>query len=59
MGGVIAQALFSLFDFPPSLVPTIVTLASPLARPVIALDSALQHFYDSISEVVGVVSMDD
>ena len=57
MGGVVAQSLFSLPDFPPSLVPTIVSLASPLARPVIALDSVLQHFYDSIAEVVGVVSM--
>ena len=51
MGGVVAQALLSLPDFPASLVPTIVTLASPLARPVIAFDSALQHFYDSITEV--------
>lgn len=51
MGGVVAQALFTLPDFPPSLVPTIITLSSPLARPVVAFDLTLLEFYDSIAEV--------
>ena len=53
MGGVVAQALFTLPSFPPSLVSTIITLSSPLARPVITFDPSLLGFYGGISEVTG------
>lgn len=54
MGGVVAQALFTLSDFPPSFVSTIITLSSPLSQPVIAFDPILYSYYHNISEV-GVV----
>ena len=57
MGGVVAQALFTLPNFPSSLVPTIITLSSPLSRPVVAFDHTLLDYYHSIAEV-GVVSCD-
>ncbi|CAI7990560.1 GPI inositol-deacylase [Geodia barretti] len=51
MGGVVAQALFTLPNFPSSLVSTIITLSSPLARPVVTFDPSLMEFYTRISEV--------
>ena len=51
MGGVVAQGLFTLPEFTPSLVTTIITLSSPLTRPVVTFDPSLLDFYNSISEV--------
>ena len=50
-GGLIAQALFGVDDFNSSWVTTIITLASPLRRPVISFDHSLQQFYDNVNEV--------
>ena len=50
-GGLIAQALFGVEDFNSSWVTTIITLASPLRRPVISFDHSLQQFYDSVHKV--------
>ena len=50
-GGLVAQALFGVKDFNHSWVTTIITLASPLRRPVISFDHSLQQFYDDIGEV--------
>ena len=55
MGGVVAQALFTLPTFPSSHVSTIVTLSSPLAKPVIVFDPTLLQFYNSIAEVCVLV----
>ena len=51
MGGVVAEALFTLPEFPPSLVTTIITLSSPLSRPVVTFDPTILDFYHNISEV--------
>ena len=50
-GGLVAQALFGVEDFNSSWVTTIITLASPLRRPVISFDHSLQQFYDNVNKV--------
>ncbi|GAB1609061.1 GPI inositol-deacylase-like [Argonauta hians] len=50
MGGVVARALFTLPDFDPTTIHTIITLASPHQGPVLALDRDLTRFYDQLND---------
>ncbi|XP_054720836.1 GPI inositol-deacylase-like [Uloborus diversus] len=50
MGGVIAKAVFSLPFFHPNNVSLIITLASPLKKPVLAVDSAIVNFYEKTTQ---------
>ena len=47
-----AQALFDVREFNVSLVTTIISLASPLRRPVLSFDHTLQRFYDNVNMVI-------
>ena len=50
-GGLVAQALFGVEDFNSSWVSTIITLASPLKRPVVSFDHSLHLFYENVHKV--------
>ncbi|XP_077980433.1 GPI inositol-deacylase-like [Glandiceps talaboti] len=50
MGGIIARALFTLPDFNPALVHTIVTQATPHMAPVIEMDIHLAQFYNKVNQ---------
>ncbi|XP_059179650.1 GPI inositol-deacylase-like [Physella acuta] len=50
MGGLIARALFTLPEFDPQLVNTIVTQATPHQKPVASLDPQLQQFYKEVNQ---------
>ncbi|OWF52730.1 GPI inositol-deacylase-like [Mizuhopecten yessoensis] len=49
MGGIIARALFTLPDFDPSLVSTIITQATPHQGPVLPLDKKLSTFMTAVN----------
>ncbi|KAG0332731.1 GPI inositol deacylase [Podila humilis] len=49
MGGIVARTIFTLNNFQPGSVNTIVTVATPHAVPPVALDYETTHTYDTIS----------
>ena len=49
-GGLVARALYTLPDFDPSVVHTIITQATPHQAPVVNLDPLLNEFYTKVNE---------
>ena len=52
-GGIIAKAIFTVKNFDPKSVHTIITLATPHKSPVIALDEDISAFYSRTSRFWG------
>ncbi|GFO02308.1 GPI inositol-deacylase-like [Plakobranchus ocellatus] len=50
MGGIVARGLFTLPDFNPALVNTIITQATPHQTPVVSLDKDLHTYYERVNE---------
>ncbi|XP_078684049.1 GPI inositol-deacylase-like [Branchiostoma floridae x Branchiostoma belcheri] len=50
VGGIIARALFTLPDFDPSMVNTIITQATPHQSPVINADQYMADFYRTVNQ---------
>nr|XP_006819206.1 PREDICTED: GPI inositol-deacylase-like [Saccoglossus kowalevskii] len=51
VGGILARALFTLPDFDPSLVHTIITQASPHRAPVVEVDRPMTDFYHKVNQM--------
>ncbi|KAI0208572.1 GPI inositol-deacylase [Lamellibrachia satsuma] len=49
MGGIVARALFTLEDFDPTWVHTIITKAAPHQAPVMNLDATMAEQYDKVN----------
>uniref|UniRef100_A0A7E4SJI0 GPI inositol-deacylase n=2 Tax=Echinococcus granulosus TaxID=6210 RepID=A0A7E4SJI0_ECHGR len=58
MGGVVAHYALAKARFEPSIVNSVITLASPLRSPVVALSVHLLRIYDRIHEFWRNVSLD-
>ncbi|XP_035681116.1 GPI inositol-deacylase-like [Branchiostoma floridae] len=50
VGGIVARALFTLPDFDPSMVNTIITQATPHQSPVINADQYMADFYNTVNQ---------
>lgn len=50
MGGVIATGLFALKDFQPSIIHTIITLATPHLKPAFLVDAKMAKYYEQVRQ---------
>ena len=50
MGGVIATGLFALKDFQPSMIHTIITLATPHLEPAFLVDAKIARYYGEVRQ---------
>ncbi|RUS89814.1 hypothetical protein EGW08_002426, partial [Elysia chlorotica] len=49
-GGIVARGLFTLPDFDPAVVNTIITQATPHQKPVVSFDEDLHHYYQRVNQ---------
>ena len=50
MGGIIATGLFALKDFQPSIIHTIITLATPHLEPAFLVDAKIAKYYEQVRQ---------
>eukprot|EP00794_Sanderia_malayensis_P015092 gene15092-16648_t len=50
MGGIVARGLFTLPNFDPEIVSTLIILAAPNTRPVLMVDSQMKDYYLKVNQ---------